>query len=146
MQFYKKNTFIHFNNKRLGCLLCCSTFVFLPLQLSKVFHAISNSDSVYRTSMENLIKVIDGMNKRVSNVEKSKSEKRPTAIDFELIKHLNISVEELERKNKEISESIDQTNYGLLQLGGQLNTARTQEVSSLELQKFIHFSNHYINI
>ena len=84
--------------------------------------------------MENLIKAIDGMNKRVSYVEKSKSEKSPTAIDVELIKHLNISVEELERKNKEISESIDQTNYGLLQLGGQLNTARTQEVRSFELQ------------
>ena len=81
--------------------------------------------------MENVIKVIDGLNKRMSNVEKNTKEKRPEAIDVEMIKHLNFSVEELERKNKEISDSLDQTNYGLLQLGGQLSTARTQEVSSL---------------
>ena len=100
------------------------------LQLSKVFHAISNSDSVYRTSMENLIKVIDGMNQRVSFVEKNTERTRPASIDSLTVKNLSISVEELERKNKEIAKSLDETNYSLLQLGGQLSTARTQEVIS----------------
>ena len=98
------------------------------LQLSKVFHAISNSDSVYRTSMENLIKVIDGMNKRVAYVEKNTERTRTESIDSSIVSNLNISVEELERKNKEIAKSLEETNYNLLQLGGQLSTARTQEV------------------
>ena len=98
------------------------------LQLSKVFHAISNSDSVYRTSMENLIKVIDEMNQRVAYVEKNTERTRTESIDSSIVSNLNISVEELERKNKEIAKSLEETNYSLLQLGGQLITARTQEV------------------
>ena len=89
--------------------------------------------------MENVIKVIDGINQRMSKVEKNTGGKIPKAIDLEMIKNLNFSVEELERKNKEISDSLDQTNYGLLQLGGQLNTARMQEVSSILIMKIHSF-------
>ena len=89
--------------------------------------------------MENVIKVIDGLNQRMSKVEIDTGGKIPKAIDLEMIKNLNFSVEELERKNKEISDSLDQTNYGLLQLGGQLNTARMQEVSSILIMKIHSF-------
>ena len=89
--------------------------------------------------MENVIKVIDGINQRMAEVEKNTGGKIPKAIDLEMIKNLNFSVEELERKNKEISDSLDQTNYGLLQLGGQLNTARMQEVSSILIMKIHSF-------
>ena len=113
-----------------NCMIKNISIALYVLQLSKVFHAISNSDSVYRTSMENLIKVIDRMNQRVSFVEKNTERTRPASIDSLTVKNLSISVEELERKNKEIAKSLDETNYSLLQLGGQLSTARTQEVIS----------------
>ena len=48
--------------------------------------------------MENVIKVIDGINQRMSKVEKDTGGKIPKAIDLEMIKNLNFSVEELERK------------------------------------------------
>ena len=69
------------------------------------------------------------MNKRVTHVESSSINKNPI-IDSEIIENLNISVEALERKNREISKSLEQTKFGLLQLSGQLDVARTQEVST----------------
>ena len=104
------------------------------LQLSNVLHAIANTDSVYRTSMENLIKVIDGMNKRVTYVEKNEMHKN-SIIDSKIIENLNISVEALERKNREISQSLEQTKFGLSQLSGQLDVARNQKVSTLLKRK-----------
>ena len=56
--------------------------------------------------MENLIKVIDEMNKRVAHVEKTEMNKGQI-VDSTIIKHLNISVEGLERKNREISKSVN---------------------------------------
>ena len=69
------------------------------------------------------------MNKRVTHVESSRMNKNPI-IDSEIIENLNISVEALERKNREISKSLEQTKFGLLQLSGQLDVARTQEVGT----------------
>ena len=78
--------------------------------------------------MENLIKVIDETNKRVTHVEKTEMNKNQI-VNSTIIKYLNISVEGLERKNRDISTSLEETKFGLLQLSRQLDVARTQEAS-----------------
>ena len=99
------------------------------LQLANILHAISDTDSVYKTSVSNLIKVIDDINQRMRYVETNLKGRETTGIDSSVIRHLNMSVEELERQNNEISRRLDKTNFGLSQLGGQLNLNRNQEVS-----------------
>ena len=99
------------------------------LQLSNILRAISDTDSVYKTSVSNLIKVIDDINQRMRYVETNLKGRETTGIDSSVIRHLNMSVEELERQNNEISRRLDKTNFGLSQLGGQLNLNRNQEVS-----------------
>ena len=100
------------------------------LQLANILHAISDTDSVYKTSVSNLIKVIDDINQRMRYVETNLKTRETTSIDSSVIRHLNMSVEELERQNNEISRRLDKANFGLSQLGGQLNLNRNQEVSS----------------
>ena len=100
---------------------------YVILQLSNVLHSISNTDSVYRTSMENIIKVLDGIRQRMAHVEETAQTKTPI-VDTNSIHHLNMSVEELGRKNQEISKSLAKTKYGLSQLGSQLEASRTQKV------------------
>ena len=92
-------------------------------------HAISDTDSVYKTSVSNLIKVIDDINLRMRYVETNLKSRETTSIDSSVIRHLNMSVQELERQNNEISRRLDKANFGLSQLGGQLNLNRNQEVS-----------------
>ena len=99
------------------------------LQLSNILRAISDTDSVYKTSVSNLIKVIDDINQRMRYVETNLKTRETTSIDSSVIRHLNMSVEELERQNNEISRRLDKANFGLSQLGGQLNLNRNQEVS-----------------
>ena len=99
------------------------------LQLANILHAISDTDSVYKTSVSNLIKVIDDINQRMRYVETNLKTRETTSIDSSVIRHLNMSVEELERQNNEISRRLDKANFGLSQLGGQLNLNRNQEVS-----------------
>ena len=62
-------------------------------------------------------------------VETDLKNRGATSIDSSVIRHLKMSVEELERQNNEISRRLDKTNFGLSQLGGQLNLNRNQEVS-----------------
>lgn len=100
----------------------------LNLQLSIILHAISDKDSVYKTSVNNLIKVIDDINQRMRYVETNLKSRETTSIDSSVIRHLNMSVEELERQNNEISRRLDEAHFGLSQLGGQLNLNRNQEV------------------
>ena len=69
------------------------------------------------------------MNKRVATVEKNGMNKKPI-IDSKIIDFLNISVEGLKKRNEEISKSLEATKFSLLQLSGQLDVARTQEVSN----------------
>ena len=116
------------------------------LQLANILHAISDTDSVYKTSVSNLIKVIDDINQRMRYVEANVKSRETTSIDSSVIRHLNMSVEELERQNNEISRRLDKTNFGLSQLGGQLNLNRNQEVScnllSCVFVKGINFPIH----
>ena len=111
------------------------------LQLSNILRAISDTDSVYKTSVSNLIKVIDDINQRMRYVETNLKGRETTGIDSSVIRHLNISVEELERQNNEISRRLDKTNFGLSQLGGQLNLNRNQEVSCNFFNSTITLSN-----
>ena len=99
------------------------------LQLANILHAISNTDSVYKSSVDNLVKVIDDVNQRMRYVETDLKNRGATSIDSSVIRHLKMSVEELERQNNEISRRLDKTNFGLSQLGAQLNLNRNQEVS-----------------
>ena len=105
----------------------------LNLQLANILHAISNTDSVYKSSVDNLVKVIDDVNQRMRYVETDLKNRGATSIDSSVIRHLKMSVEELERQNNEISRKLDQTNFGLSQLGGQLHVTRNQEVSRKNL-------------
>ena len=98
------------------------------LQLANVLHTISDKDSVYKTSVSNLIKVIEDVNRRMRYVETNLKSRETTGIDSSVIRHLNMSVEELERQNNEISRRLDEAHFGLSQLGGQLNLNRNQEV------------------
>ena len=107
------------------------------LQLANILHAISDTDSVYKTSVSNLIKVIDDINQRMRYVEANVKSRETTSIDSSVIRHLNMSVEELERQNNEMSRRLDKTNFGLSQLGGQLNLNRNQEVSCNFFNKMI---------
>ena len=77
--------------------------------------------------MENIIKVLDGIRQRMAHVEETAQTKTPM-VDTNSIHHLNMSVEELGRKNQEISKSLAKTKYGLSQLGSQLEASRTQKV------------------
>ena len=107
------------------------------LQLANILHAISDTDSLYKTSVSNLIKVIDDINQRMRYVEANVKSRETTSIDSSVIRHLNKSVEELERQNNEMSRRLDKTNFGLSQLGGQLNLNRNQEVSCNFFNKMI---------
>jgi len=101
----------------------------INLQLANILHAISNTDSVYKSSVENLVKVIDDVNQRMRYLETDLKNRGATRIDSSVIRHLKMSVEELERQNNEISRRVEKANFGLSQLGGQLNVTRNQEVS-----------------
>ena len=113
----------------------------LNLQLANILRAISDTDSVYKTSVSNLIKVIDDINQRMRYVETNLKGRETTSIDSSVIRHLNMSVEELERQNNEISRRLDKANFGLSQLGGQLNLNRNQEVSCNFFNSTITLSN-----
>ena len=113
------------------------------LQLANVLHAISDKDSVYKTSVSNLIKVIDDVNQRMRYVETNLKRRETTSIDSSVIRHLNMSVEELERQNNEISIRLDKANFGLSQLGGQLNLNRNHEVSCNFFNSMIALLNKF---
>ena len=105
------------------------------LQLSNVLHAIDNVDKVNRKSMENFKTNLDTISKRITKVEEFSNFKAPK-IDYRIIEYLNVSLEDLKSKNRKLFQSLDKTNFSLLQLGGQLNVGRTSEVSN-------HFISSY---
>ena len=79
--------------------------------------------------MENFKASLDTISKRIAKVEEFSNFKVPK-IDYRIFEHLNVSLEELKSKNQELFQSLDKTNFSLLQLAGQLNVGRTSEVSS----------------
>ena len=98
-------------------------------------HAIDNVDKVNRKSMENFKASLDNHSQRIAKVEEFFNFKVPK-IDYRIIEHLNVSLEELKSKNKELFQSLDKTNFSLLQLGGQLNVGRTSEVSKHSITSY----------
>ena len=94
-----------------------------------MLHAIDNVDKVNRKSMENFKSSLDTISKRITQVEEVSHFKVPK-IDYRIIEYLNVSLEDLKTKNRKLSQSLDETNFSLLQLGGQLNVGRTSEVSN----------------
>ena len=79
--------------------------------------------------MEGFKTNLDTISRRIMNVEGVVNVKAPK-IDYRTIEYLNVSLEDLKTQNRKLSQSLDQTNFSLRQLGGQLNVGRTNQVSN----------------